>query len=100
MSDYIGGASGDTGVPIGFPLANEPLLAPTTESALQVCVTLDMLHITTAPDTPIALYDITGQLLLQSQSDADGLCDIPLVALTEGLYIVATPAESVKCLIP
>ncbi|MDD6929150.1 MAG: leucine-rich repeat domain-containing protein [Porphyromonas sp.] len=100
MSDYIGGTSGDTGVPIGFPIANEPLFAPTTESALRVSVALDMLHITATADTPIALYDMTGQLLLQTQSDADGLCDIPLVALTEGLYIVATPTESVKCLIP
>lgn len=100
MRDYIGGTSGDTGVPIGFPIANEPLFAPTTESALQVSVALDMLHITTAPDTPIALCDMTGLLLLQTLSDADGLCDIPLVALTEGLYIVATPTESVKCLIP
>ena len=63
-------------------------------------VALDMLHIATAPDTPIALYDMTGQLLLQSQSAADGLCEISLVNLTEGLYIVATPAESVKCVIP
>ena len=100
MSDYLGGASGDTGAPIGFPIANHPVFAPTTESALQVRVALDMLHVTTVPDTPIALYDMTGQLLLQTQSDADGLCDIPLVALTEGLYIVATPVESVKCLIP
>ena len=100
MSDYLGGASGDTGAPIGFPIANHPVFAPTTESALQVRVALDMLHVTTVPDTPIAHYDMTGQLLLQTQSDADGLCDIPLVALTERLYIVATPVESVKCLIP
>ena len=49
---------------------------------------------------PIALYDMTGQLLLQTQSDADGLCEIPLASLTEGLYIVATPVEAVKCVIP
>ena len=100
MSDYLGGSSGDTGAPIGFPIANYPVFTPTTEPALLVSVDLDMLHITTAPDTPIALYDMTGQLLLQTQSDADGLCDMPIVALTEGPYIVATPVASVKCLIP
>ena len=100
MSDYLGGTRGDNGAPIGFPIANEPLPAPTTESALRVSVALDMLHITAVADTPIALYDMMGQLLLQTQSDADGLCDIPLVNLSKGLYIVATPVESVKCLIP
>ena len=100
MSDYLGGTRGDNGAPIGFPIANEPLLAPTTESALRVSVALDMLHITAVADTPIALYDMMGQLLLQTQSDADGLCDIPLANLSKGLYIVATPVESVKCLIP
>ena len=100
MSDYLGGTRGDNGAPIGFPIANEPLLAPTTESALRVSVALDMLHITAVADTPIALYDMTGQLLLQTQSDSDGLCDIPLANLSKGLNIVATPVESVKCLIP
>lgn len=100
MSDYLGGNSGDTGAPIGFPIANEPVFTSTVESTLQVSVELDMLHIATAPDTPIALYDMTGQLLLQTQSDADGLCEIPLASLTEGLYIVATPVEAVKCVIP
>ncbi len=100
MSDYLGGNSGDTGAPIGFPIANEPVFTSTVESALQVSVELDMLHIITAPDTLIALYDMTGQLLLQAWSDADGLCEIPLASLTEGLYIVATPVEAVKCVIP
>lgn len=71
-----------------------------TEASLRLNVALDLLHITATAGTPIALYDMTGQLLLQTQANADGLCDIPLANITEGLYIVATPAESVKCLIP
>ena len=100
MSDYLGGANGDTGAPIGFPIANEPVFTPTVESALQVSVMLDRLQIATAPHTPIALYDLSGQLQIQAVTDAEGLRELPLTACPAGLYILATPSEAVKVLIP
>ena len=69
MSDYLGGANGDTGAPIGFPIANE-------------------------------LYDLSGQLQLQTVTDAEGLRELSLTACSAGLYIIATPSEAVKVLIP
>ncbi|WP_308550023.1 leucine-rich repeat domain-containing protein [uncultured Porphyromonas sp.] len=100
MSDYLGGSSGDTGEPIGFPIANEPLFAPAVESMLQVSVEQGMLQVVTAPHTPLALYDMMGQQLLQTQANADGRCEISIASFTEGIYIVATPIEAVKVVIP
>lgn len=98
MSDYLGGSNGDTGEPIGFPIANEPLLALTVESTLQVSVEQGVLQAVTAPHTPLALYDMMGQQLLQTQANADGRCEISLASFTQGIYIVATPTEAVKVL--
>ena len=100
MSDYLGGSNGDTGEPIGFPIANEPLLALTVESTLQVSVEQGVLQAVAAPHTPLALYDMMGQQLLQTQANADGRCEISLASFTEGIYIVATPTEAVKVVIP
>ena len=99
MSDYLDGSKGDAGVPIETPTSTHPI-APAATPAVQVRLTADALQISAAPHQSVVLYDLSGQLLLQTVTDAEGLRDIPRAACPAGVCIVATPMEAVKVLIP
>lgn len=99
MSDYLGGEKDAVGTPLGFPLSNPSVVSSETQALLQVEMAESLLYVTSAPHTPVVLYDMSGQLVHQTETDAEGLCQIPTVSLTEALYIIATPAEVLKCAI-
>lgn len=99
MSDYLDGSKGDTGAPIEIPTFIHPIV-PVATHAVQIRLTADALQISAAPHTSIALYDLSGQLQLQTETDAEGLRELPLTACPAGLYILATPSEAVKVVIP
>lgn len=99
MSDYLDGSKGDTGAPIEIPTFIHPIVSVATH-AVQIRLTADALQISAAPHTSIVLYDLSGQLQLQTETDAEGLRELPLTACPAGLYILATPSEAVKVLIP
>ncbi len=99
MSDYLDGSKGDTGAPIEIPTFIHPIVSVATH-AVQIRLTADALQISAAPHASIALYDLSGQLQLQTETDAEGLRELPLTACPAGLYILATPSEAVKVVIP
>ena len=99
MSDYLDGSKGDAGAPIEISTSMYPIV-PAATHAVQVRLTADALQISAAPHQSVVLYDHSGQLMLQTVTDAEGLRDIPRTACPAGVCIVATPIETVKVLIP
>lgn len=50
----------------------------------------------TKPNSPVKIYDLNGQMVMQSVADADGSVSVATSSLSRGVYIIKTTSSTFK----